>query len=302
MGQKTMRIAIAGASGLIGSELVTFWGSLGHAVHRLVRDRTSEDTDIPWDPAIGRLIPTQVEGFDAVVCLSGAGIADAKWTPRRKEALRDSRIGPVSLLASTLAGCANKPECLICASAVGYYGADRGAEVLTEDSSPGDDFLARLCVDWERAAQPAHEAGIRVVQLRFGVVLTPKGGALRRMLPPFRLGLGGALGPGRQVMSWITLDDAVTAADFVMHSENLIGPVNATSPNPVPNLEFAKALGAALHRPAFLRVPAFVLRRTLGEMSVLLLGSERAFPRRLESAGFRFRHPEVGPALRDMLK
>ena len=297
-----MRIAIAGASGLIGTELVAYWGSLGHEIRRLVRQSKSEDTDVPWAPEIGRLVPAQVEGLDAVVCLSGAGIADAKWTPARKEILRNSRVNSVSLLAKTLADCTDKPECLICASATGFYGVERGAEVLTEDSEPGDDFLGKLCVEWESAAEPASSAGIRVVHLRFGIVLTPLGGALKRMLPAFRLGLGGPLGSGKQIVSWITLDDAIGVIDLAMHTEELVGAVNATTPNPVTNSEFAKSIGRALHRPTFARVPAFALRAALGEMADLLLGSTRVFPRKLEMAGFGFRHPELGPALGELLR
>ncbi len=297
-----MRIAIAGASGLIGGALTTYWGTLGHAVHRLVRDVPTEDTDIPWDPAVARLVPAQVEGLDAVVCLSGAGIVDERWSPARKELLWSSRVNPVSLLAKTLADCSEKPECLICASATGYYGADRGAEVLTEDSDPGEDFLGRLCVDWEKAAESAVVVGIRVVHLRFGIVLTAKGGALKRMLPIFKLGLGGKLGGGRQMVSWASLDDAVSSVDFVLHDERIAGPVNVTSPNPVTNEEFSKAIGRAVRRPAIARVPEFVLRKMLGESSSLVLGSSRVFPRRLESAGFRFRHPDIDSALASTLR
>jgi uncharacterized protein (TIGR01777 family) len=292
-----LRIAIAGATGLVGTELVAYWGSLGHQIHRLARSTPTENTDIPWDPKIGRLVPAQMEGFDAVICLSGAGIADKRWTPARKEVLHESRVGPVSLLARTLADCTDKPECLICASATGYFGADRGSEVLTEDSAPSGDFVGRLCVDWEDAALPAHEAGIRVVNTRFGIILAHQGGALAKMLPIFRLGLGGKLGSGEQFMSWIMLDDAISAIDFALHADEMHGPINVTSPDPLTNAEFTKALGHVVHRPTFARVPEFVLRKALGETADLLLGSNRTFPRRLESAGFRFRYPEIGPAL-----
>ncbi len=293
-----MKIVIAGASGLIGTKLIAYWGLMGHQVRRLVRSAPLENTDIPWDPKAGRLLRSQIEGFDIAVCLSGAGIADKRWTPARKEALRESRTGPVSLLAETLADCTDKPECLICASASGYYGADRGSEVLTEDSAPGTDFVSRLCVDWEDAAQPARDAGIRVVNARFSVVLSKDGGILARLLPMFRLGLGGKLGAGRQVMSWVTLDDVLSAIDFAAHSEEMYGPINVGSPNPVTNAEFTKALGRAVHRPTIARVPEFVLRKMFGETADLALGSNRVFPRRLESAGFRFRHPDIGPAIR----
>lgn len=297
-----MRIAIAGASGLIGNALTTYWGTLGHEVHRLVRSSPAEDTDIPWDPSIARLVPRQVEGFDAVVCLSGAGIADERWTPHRKEVLRSSRVDAVSLLAKVMAECTDRPGCLICASATGFYGADRGGEVLTEDSDSGEDFLGRLCVEWEDAADPAREAGIRVVHLRFGIVLSRQGGALKRMLPVFRLGLGGRLGAGRQIVSWVSLDDAVSAVDFALHEESIDGPVNITSPNPVTNAEFSRAIGRAIRRPVIARVPEFVLRRAMGESANLLLGSVRVFPRRLESAGFRFRHADIDAALASAIR
>ena len=297
-----MRIAIAGASGMIGHALMAYWGQLGHSIHRLVRDEPGESTDIPWEPSLGRLVPAQMEGFDAVVCLSGAGIADARWTPARKEVLRNSRVDTVSTVAKALAACTDKPECLICASAVGIYGADRGMEVLSEDSDPGTDFLGTLCSEWEAAADPARAAEIRVVHLRFGIVLSGDGGALKRMLPVFKLGLGGKLGSGRQMMSWVTLDDVVNAADFILQAEALEGPVNVASPHPVSNEALSKALGRVLRRPAFARVPEFVLRTAMGESADLLLGSVRVFPRRLEEAGFRFRTPDIESALSSALK
>ncbi len=293
-----MRILVAGATGLIGTALVRFFGAMGHEVRRLVRGERLEDTDIPWDPARGGIAASSLEGFDAAVCLSGAGIAGERWTPGRKRVLRDSRVGPVSLLARTLASCQERPESLVCASATGFYGADRGAEVLTDESASGGDFLAQLCKEWEDAACLANTAGIRVVNLRFGIVLTPEGGALKRMLPLFRLGLGGTLGSGMQYMSWLTLDDAVGIIDYAIQTEAIEGALNAVSPVPVTNAEFTRALGGVLRRPTIARVPAFVLRAAMGEMSGLLLGSVRAYPRRLEAAGFRFRHPEIAEALR----
>lgn len=297
-----MRIAIAGSTGLIGTALVDYLAPFGHEIHRLMRRGSKEeDTDILWDPAHGGIPPSDLEGFDAVVCLSGAGIADARWTPQRKEVLRSSRLDTVGLLAKTLASRADPPECLVCASAIGYYGADRGKEVLTEESAPGDDFVARLCLDWEAAAEPAVAAGIRVVHLRFGTVMSPKGGALEQMLTPFKFGLGGILGSGRQYMSWVSLDDAVGIIDFAIQNDELVGPINALAPNPTTNREFTKALGKALGRPTLARIPKFVLRAALGELSDLLLGSVRAFPRKLESAGYRFRHPDIGGALDDLV-
>ncbi len=296
-----MRVLVAGATGLVGTALVRFMDAMGHDVSRLVRGERTGDLDIPWDPARGNVPASLLEGFDAVVCLSGAPIAGGRWSPQRKMILRDSRIGPLELLSSTLARCKDKPECLVCASAVGFYGADRGAEVLTEDSPSGADFLAHLCLDWEQAAKPASEAGIRVVNIRFGVVLSLEGGVLRQLSRPFWLGLGGKFGNGRQYMSWLSLDDAVGIIDYSIQTESVEGPLNATAPNPVTNAEFTRAVGHALHRPALARVPAFVLRSAMGEMSQLLLGSTRAYPRRLEAAGYQFRHPEIHALLRALL-
>jgi len=296
-----MRVLIAGATGLIGTALVQFLGSTGHEVRRLVRGERVEDSDISWDPAHGGVSPSSFEGFDAAVCLSGAGIADERWSPARKALLRDSRVETLALMARTLAKCEAKPECLICASATGFYGADRGAEVLTDDSPAGTDFLARLCREWEDAATPAMAAGIRVAHIRFGIVLSSEGGALKKMLLPFRLGLGGKIGSGRQYMSWLTLDDAIGIVDYAIQMETIAGSVNAVAPYPVTNEEFTRALGAALHRPAVARVPAIILRAAMGEMSGLLLGSSRVYPRRLEATGFGFRHPMIDEALRDIL-
>ncbi len=292
-----MRILIAGASGLIGTALVQFLGAMGHEIHRLVRGPAMEDTDIPWDPAAGGVARSRLEGFEAAVCLSGAGIADERWTPARKEVLRSSRLDTAGLLASALAGCRDRPECFVCASATGFYGADRGAEVLTEDSPAGVGFLARLCADWEAASLPAQQAGIRVAHLRLGIVLTAKGGALKRMLPVFRAGLGGKLGSGRQFVSWLSLDDAVGIVDYLIQTESIGGPVNAVAPHPLTNAEFSRALGRSLHRPTIMRVPGFGLKAAMGEMSELLLGSSRAYPRRLEASGYQFRHPKLAGAL-----
>lgn len=296
-----MRIVIAGASGLIGRALSTHWEAAGHEVHSLVRRDAQKTREIPWDPSENQLRTAALEGFDVAVCLSGAGITDARWTESRKELLLSSRVGPCALLARTLAQVNARPKCLICASATGIYGMDRGGEVLTEQSEPGSDFTSQLCTAWEAAAAPARDAGIRVVHLRLGVVLSPKGGALQTMLTPFSLGLGGPLGSGRQYFSWVSLDEVPDIADHVVATEALEGPVNVTTPNPVLNREFAATLGRVLHRPAILPAPAFVLRLALGEMSGLILGSSRVYPRILEGSGYKFRHPELESALRELL-
>lgn len=296
-----MRVAIAGASGLIGQALLGDWAKLDVEVVQLVRGRRAGDREIHWDPSQGKLDAGALNGIDAAVCLSGAGIADARWTQSRKDELRRSRIETLGLLVRALTQCTPKPKCLICASATGYYGMDRGDEVITEASLPGTDFVANLCQDWEAAAAPAREAGIRVVHIRFGIVLTPKGGALAKMRPAFRLGLGGPIGLGRQVVSWLSLDDAVGVINHALSVDTVEGPLNAVSPNPVTNRDFAFAIGRALHRPAILPVPPLSLKLALGELSGLILGSLKVYPRVLENSEYRFRDPEIGPALERML-
>lgn len=296
-----MRIVIAGASGLIGGVLTRHWEAIGHEVYSLVRREPRGAGEIPWDPAAGQLNPTALEGFDLAVCLSGAGITDARWTDSRKKLLLDSRIGPCGLLAQAVAQASGRPKCLICASATGIYGMDRGGEVLTEQSEPGSDFTSELCQAWEEAAAPARDAGIRVVNLRFSVVLSPQGGALQAMLTPFRLGLGGPIGSGSQYFSWVSLDEVPAVVDYVVVTDSIEGPVNVAAPSPVTNREFAAALGRVLHRPAVLPVPGLVLRMALGEMSGLILGSSRVYPRVLEESGYKFRHPELESALRELL-
>jgi hypothetical protein len=236
-----------------------------------------------------------------VVHLAGENIASGRWNAARKARIRDSRVEGTALLARTLAELENPPSVLVCASAIGYYG-DRGDEVLTEDSIPADDFLGTVCREWEAASAPAAEAGIRVVSLRFGVILARSGGALAKMLTPFKMGAGGKVGSGQQFMSWISLDDAVRTIDHAIATSDLSGPVNAVSPNPVTNAEFTRALGGELRRPTVLPMPAFAARLAFGEMAdALLLASARVQPKRLVESGFEFRHPEIAPALRAVL-
>ena len=291
------RIAVTGASGLIGSALVPFLIGGGHTVHRLVRARPAAPTDIMWDPTGGQVNAASLEGMHAVVHLAGENIA-TRWTAQQKAKIRNSRVEGTRLLARTLASLRSKPKVLVAASATGIYG-DRGDEILDESSTPGADFLAVVGREWEQAAEPARDAGIRVVNTRFGVVLSPKGGALAKMLPPFRLGVGGKIGSGRQWMSWIALDDVVGAIHFAAFTDSLAGPVNTVSPQPVTNEQFAHTLGQVLHRPSLAAVPEFAVKLMFGEMGkATVLASQRALPRKLQSAGFSFRHPELGQALR----
>jgi len=285
-----MRIAITGASGFVGTATAARFGAAGHEVVPLRRQSTSSAVD--WDPATGGPI-------DAVVHLAGENVAQ-RWTAARKHAIADR--GPATeRLCRSLAALAHRPVVLVCASAIGIYG-DRGEERLDEQSAPGTGFLADVTRAWEAATRPASEAGIRVVNLRFGMVLDPSGGALRKMLPPFRLGLGGRLGNGRQWVSWITRADLVAAISFCIDRAELSGPVLAVAPTPVTNAEFTHALGRALHRPTLLPVPGFALRLLFGRMAdEMLLGSVRAEPRRLLAAGFRFADTELLPALTRML-
>jgi uncharacterized protein len=287
---------------MIGSALVASLLRGGDRVIRLVRkpvDRS--DREVHWDPQRGELDRERIAELrpDAVVHLAGESIG-GRWTAERKVRIRDSRVLGTHLLSETIAALEPRPSVMVCASAVGYYG-DRGDELLEERSAPGSSFLAQVTRDWEAAAQPARAAGVRVVHPRLGIVLSPDGGALRRMLTAFRLGAGGPLGSGRQYMSWIALDDAVGAIEHALVTESLDGPVNTAAPQPVRNREFAKALGRALRRPAVLPVPAFALRLLLGELGDELLGGQRADASRLVASGYGFRHPQLDEALRSML-
>ncbi|HEV2175715.1 MAG TPA: TIGR01777 family oxidoreductase [Terriglobia bacterium] len=297
-----MKILVSGSSGLIGSALVPFLTTGGHAVVRLVRaGRSAAAEGIPWDPSTGAIDAAKLEGFDAVVHLAGESIAAARWTPEQKVRIHESRVKGTRLLAETLARLARPPRALVCASAVGYYG-NRGGELLNEASAPGSDFLAQVCRDWEAAAEPATRRGIRVVNLRFGMVLSSAGGGLAKMLTPFRLGVGGIIGSGRQYVSWIALDDVVGAIHHALSTDALRGPVNAVGPTPVTNREFTKALGRVLSRPTIFPVPAFAARATFGEMAdALLLASQRVEPARLLAGGYQFQFPELEGALRHAL-
>lgn len=296
---RRLRVAVTGATGLVGSALVPALLAAGHRVDRVSRRRPAVGTtDIQWEPARGQLDPRALEGVDAVVHLAGETIAALRWTPAVKERIRRSRVDGTRLLAETLGRLTRRPRVLVAVSGVGYYG-NRGDTPLTEESLPGSGFLAEVCREWEAAADPARVAGIRVVHPRLGVVLAGQGGALPRMALPFRLGAGGVIGDGRQYWSWIELNDLVRVIELCLALETLAGPVNAVAPTPVTNREFTRVLGRALGRPTLVPLPALAVRLLLGEMGqALLLDSARVLPRRLERAGFRFRHPDLEDALR----
>jgi uncharacterized protein (TIGR01777 family) len=300
-GGAAMKVAVTGSSGLIGSALVPFLTAGGHEVRRLVRRAPRGKDEIPWDPTKDEIDAAVLEGVDAVVHLSGESVAGGRWTDARKARIRDSRIESTRTLARALASLKRKPKVLLSASAIGYYG-DQREEWVTESSPPADDFLARLAVDWETAAAPAAEAGIRVAHPRIGVVLSPAGGALGKLLPPFRLGLGGVVGPGRQYMSWVALDDVLGALHHALVDDGVSGPFNLVAPEPVTNREFTKTLGRVLGRPTVAAVPAFALKAVLGQMAeATVLASTRVHPACLLSGGYRFRCPDLEGTLRHML-
>ena len=297
-----MDVLVTGSHGLIGSALIRTLRTDGSRVRRLVRSEPEGTDDVRWDPIAGAVDSARLEGLDAVVHLAGAGIGDRRWTPARKQLILDSRARGTRLLSETLASLARKPAVLVSGSAVGYYG-DRGDDLLTEDSGSGDGFTAEVCRAWEVATAPAAHAGIRVVTVRTGIVLDARGGALARMLLPFRLGLGGRIGSGRQYMSWIALDDEVGAILHAIRNPALSGPVNLTAANPVTNAQFTAALGHAVHRPTLLPTPLLALKAVYGGELVqnLLVAGQRVLPRRLESTGYEFAYPELDSALSAVL-
>jgi len=294
-----MRILVSGASGTVGSALVPALEDAGHQVVRLVR-RPPATNEIRWDPAIP-LDPAAIEGFDGVVHLAGESIA-GRWTAAKKTRIRNSRIQGTRTLAEALAKTTQRPRVLVSASAVGYYG-DRGDEVLTENSPSGSGFLAEVARGWEQATEPTAAAGIRVVVLRFGMILSPTGGGLAQMLSPFRMGLGGRMGSGRQWWSWITIDDVAGAIQYALNSEALRGTFNTVAPQPVRNAEFTRALGQVLSRPTIFAMPTFVVRLIFGEMGdELLLASQRVDSSKLQSSGYLFRHAELKTGLAELLQ
>jgi uncharacterized protein (TIGR01777 family) len=292
-----MTILLTGASGMLGTAIGSALSRRGVRLLRLVRREPKGPEELGWDPATGRLDePERLEGLDAAVHLSGASVASRRWTAGYKREMTGSRVASTRFLSETLAALRQPPPVLVKASAVGFYG-DRGDEILDEDSAAGKGYFPALCTAWEAAARPAADAGIRVVHLRFGVVLGPKGGAMDRLRLLFGLGLGGRLGSGRQWMSWISEADAVAAALFAVDTSTLSGPVNLAAPQPVTNADFTRELARAVHRPAVLPAPAFALRLAFGEMAdEALLASTRALPKRLTQAGFAFAHPTLREA------
>jgi uncharacterized protein (TIGR01777 family) len=297
-----MRVAVTGASGLIGSALTSHLEGSGHTVLPVVRTEPRPGVSaIRWNPAQGQIDAAALEGLDGVVHLAGAGIGDRRWSAAHRRAVLDSRVQGTRLLAGTLASLHAPPRVLVSGSAIGYYG-DRGDEELTEVSTAGDGFLADVCRAWEAEVAPAHDAGIRVPRIRTGLVVSRRGGFMGRLLRLFRLGLGGRLGAGDQWWSWITLEDEVRAIAFLLESD-VAGPVNVVAPNPVTNRQFTAALAQVLHRPAVVAVPAFGPRLLLGRQMAdeLLFASQRVKPAALLAAGFEFSQPELEPALRSVL-
>ena len=296
-----MKILITGSTGLVGSALIPVLKSSGHQIVRLVRSKPKDASEVYWNPEQGTINAAELEGLDAVVHLAGENLAAGRWTDEKKKRIRESRVKGTRLLSETLAQLNEKPAVLVSASAVGFYG-NRGDEILTEQSASGSDFLAEVCREWELATQAAAQAGIRVVNLRFGVIFSGEGGALKKMLTPFRLGVGGKLGSGRQHLSWIAIDDVVGAIEHALTNDSLRGAVNAVAPQAVTNREFTKTLGRVLSRPTILPVPAFAARLAFGEMAdATLLSSQRVEPERLNEAGYTFKYPALEAALRHVL-
>ena len=289
------RILISGASGLIGSALGPSLKSNGYEVVRLVRREAREANTVRWEP-MHAIPPELVSGFDAVIHLSGESVV-GRWTVAKKARIRDSRVVSTKNLTDALAKAERPPQTFLCASAIGYYG-NRGDEILSEESLSGTGFLPEVCRGWESATEPAAKAGIRTVKLRIGIVLSPNGGALKQMLLPFRLGLGGRIGSGRQWWSWIHIEDFVVAVHHILQNDSATGAINMTSPNPVSNAEFTRTLATVLKRPAILPVPAFAVRLALGELADEgLLASARAMPQKLATSGFALKYPELRTAL-----
>lgn len=299
--QPRRKVIISGASGLVGRQLSALLTTAGHSVMKLVRHQPRADDEIAWNPQQGELDPAQLSGADAVIHLAGESIAGGRWTAAKKRRIRDSRLLSTRLLAERIAQAAVPPSVLLCAAAIGFYG-HTGDDEVDESRPSGEGYLAEVCRLWESATDKAAVAGTRVVNLRFGVILSPAGGALRQMLMPFRLGVGGRIGSGTQWMSWIALDDALYAIEHSLCDPRLRGPINVVTPNPVTNDEFTRTLARVLRRPSVFPLPAAVARLALGEMAdELLLVSQRVYPRKLVDAGFRPHYGELEPALRHLL-
>jgi uncharacterized protein len=297
-----MKILISGSHGLVGTALIKSLASEGDDIFRLVRYAPSSETEIEWSPERYSIALARLEGFDAVVHLAGESIAEGRWTDEKKKRIRESRVKGTRLLGDALANLTNPPRTFVCASAIGYYG-DRGDQLLTEASAPGKDFLSDVCVEWEKATALASEKGIRVVNCRFGIILDAEGGALKKMLPPFRMGVGGKIGSGKQWMSWIALVDVVDGIKFALANDSIRGPVNFVAPAPVTNARFTTTLGKVLSRPTIFPIPAFGVRLLFGEMAdALLLSSQRVESAVLQSSGYLFKYAQLEGALRHVLK
>jgi uncharacterized protein (TIGR01777 family) len=296
-------VVISGAGGLIGSALSASLRSDGHRVLELRRGGITDGDEIGWDPEAGRIDAPALEGVDAVVHLAGEGIGEQRWTDEQKRRIRESRVRGTAVLAAAVATREQKPRAFVSASAIGYYG-NRGDEVLTEKSASGDDFLSEVCRAWEAETQPAADSGVRTVKLRTGIVLAKHGGLFARMLVPFKLGIGGKQGSGKQWMSWIALDDEVAVIRAAIEDDRYRGPINSVAPNPVTNEEFAHTLGRVLHRPTFLPTPLLPLRARYGTelVNTLVLVSQRVAPAALEANAFAFRYPVLEPALDAILR
>jgi len=296
-----MKVAVTGASGLVGSALTKQLVADGHEVVPVTRGKASEGA-ITWNPSKGEIDAGAFEGIDAVVHLAGENIAEGRWNVAKKQRIRDSRVKGTTLLSQTLAGLEKKPAVFVSASAIGFYG-DQRPEPVDEQAGVGEGFLADVCQAWEEASQPAKDAGIRTVNIRIGVVLSKDGGALEKMLFPFKMCAGGIVGSGKQVWSWISIDDLVGAIIHAIETESISGPMNATAPNASTNAEFTKSLAHVLGRPAIVPLPAFAAKIVLGEMAeALLLSSSRVLPQKLEETGYQFKHEHLEAALRALLK
>jgi uncharacterized protein len=294
-------VLVSGSTGLIGSALVSALRDEGHRVVRLTRSQDAGDDAVRWDPSAGEIDADRLEGIDAVVHLAGENIV-RRWTSNKKARIRNSRVQGTRLLAETLARLATPPRVMVSASATGYYG-DRGDEFLREENAPGDNFLAGLCQEWEAAADPVREVGVRVVHPRLGLVLSPQGGALGVTLPVFKLGGGGRIGSGRQYWPWVAIDDVVGSILYALKTDSLEGPVNVSVPDPPTNAQYTSTLGRVLNRPTFFSLPAPIARLMLGQLAdELLLASQRVEPARLKESGYEYRHPELEGALRYLLE
>jgi uncharacterized protein (TIGR01777 family) len=297
-----MKILITGSHGLVGKALISELVKDGHEIVSLVRHKSEGASEIEWHPNQRSIDSERVSGFDVVVHLAGESIASGRWTDEKKRKIRESRVDGTTLLSRALAQSSKAPAAFISASAIGYYG-NRADELLNEKSAPGNDFLAEVCVAWERATGEAEARGVRTVHARFGIILDQEGGALAKMLTPFRMGVGGRIGDGKQWMSWIALVDVLKGLKFVIENESIAGPVNFVAPNPVTNGEFTKTLGDALSRPTLFPMPSFAVRLAFGEMAdALLLSSAKVEPKRLEESGYRFEFENLQPALAAILK